>query len=141
MQDTVTLTGYLGKDPEIRDTQEKTVTLTERPALIVFEYDGKTVLDREDDLMEQPAEYDVTYPSREYGVLSLATHRWDGKRRITSWHRVIVWNVERMEHRGVRIARKGSKVEITGRKTTFNTSDGRSLEQIELIRLRILELK
>ena len=30
MTDTITLTGYLGKDPEIRDTAERTLTLHER---------------------------------------------------------------------------------------------------------------
>ena len=42
---------------------------------------------------------------------------------------------------GVRIARKGSKVELTGRLTAFETRDGRRLEQVELSEFRILELK
>ena len=52
-----------------------------------------------------------------------------------------MWNVERMGLGGVRIARKGSKVEVTGRQTTFTTRDGRVLEQIEATRFRILNLK
>ncbi|MCP3963621.1 MAG: hypothetical protein GY719_37775, partial [bacterium] len=97
--------------------------------------------DRADDIAEEPAEYDVTVPARAYAVLSLATHSWVGKERITTWHRVVVWNVDRLEHLGVRIARKGSKVEITGCRTSFETRDGWTLEQIELSSFRILQLR
>jgi len=141
MNDVITVTGYLGKDPEIRDTSERTVTLRELPPSLVFEHSGVQTPDRIDDICEEPAEYDVTLPTREYAVLSLATHRWEGGQRVTTWHRVVVWNVDRMEHIGVRIARKGSKVEVKGRLTSYVTGDGRTLEQIDLIHLRILELK
>ena len=73
-------------------------------------------------------------------VLSVATHRWENGRRVTTWYRVVVWDVYRTEHIGVRIARKGTKVEITGRKTSFTTRDGHLMEQVELIDLRILRM-
>ncbi len=141
MTDTITLTGYPGKDPEIRDTAERTITLRERHQSCVFEYAGTCSPDRPQDITEEPAEYDFTLPTREYAVLSLATHRWEGRERITTWHRVVVWNVDRMEHIGVRLARKGSRVEITGRRTSFIAQVGRTVEQIEASHLRILQLR
>ena len=141
MDDTLTLTGYLGKDPEIRETQERTYTREVHRAPLIFEHNGVRTYDRPSDIAEEPAEYDVTIPSREFAVLSLATHDWVGRERITTWHRIVVWNVDRLEHIGVRIARKGSRVEITGRRTSFETRDGRTLEQIELTSFRILKLK
>ncbi len=141
MNDTLTLTGYLGKDPEIRETQERTYTRQTLPPLLIFEHAGLRLPDRADDIAEEPAEYDVTVPSRAFAVLSLATHSWVGSERITTWHRLVVWNVDRLEHLGVRIARKGSKVEISGRLTSFETRDGWTLEQVELSSFRILQLK
>ena len=141
MNGTITLTGYLGKDPQIRETQERTYTQASQPQTLIFEHAGRRVYDRADDIAEEPAEYDVTVPSRAFAVLSLATHDWVGPERLTTWHRVVVWNVERLEFMGVRIARKGSKVELTGRLTAFETRDGRRLEQVELSEFRILELK
>ena len=141
MNDTITLTGYLGKDPEIRETEERTLTRQTPAQPLVFEHAGLRTYDRPDDIAEEPVEYDVTIPSREFAVLSLATHKWVGRERITTWHRVVVWNVERMSNIGVRIARKGSKVEINGHRTSFETRDGHRLEQIELTSFRILELK
>ncbi len=146
MNDPITLTGYLGKDPEIRDTRERTLTLRERPATLIFEHNGAQVTDRTYDLCEEPAEYDVTPPTREYAVFSLAVHRWEGGRRKTSWHRVIVWNVDRIEHMGVRIARKGSKVEVTGRPTSYTFRDEKAekevtLEQIEATTVRLLQIR
>lgn len=141
MKDTVTLTGYLGRDPEIRDTRERTLTRTDRPESPVFVHRGVRVPDSEHDICEPAAEYDVTIPSREYAVLSLATHTWRGRERITTWHRLIVWNVFRLEFLGVRIARKGSKVQVTGRITVWTTDDGRAIKQLEVDELRLLELR
>ncbi|MCP3962398.1 MAG: single-stranded DNA-binding protein [bacterium] len=141
MDDTLTLTGYLGKDPEIRETQERTLTRQALGPQLIFEHAGLRLPDRAGDIAEEPAEYDVTVPPRAYAVFSLATHSWAGAKRITTWHRIVVWNVERLEHIGVRIARKGSKVEITGRRTSFETRDGHTLEQIELTNFRILQLR
>ena len=141
MNDTITLTGYLGKDPEIRETQERTFTRQSHVETLIFEHHGVRTPDRPCDICEEPAEYDVTVPPREYAVFSIATHDWVGRERITTWHRGIIWNLERMGFGGVRIARKGSKVEITGRPTTFETRDGRTLEQIEVTNFRILQLK
>ena len=141
MNDIITLTGYLGKDPEIRGTKERTYTWQTPARKLIFEHRGVQTLDRDDDVAEAPVKYDVTVPSRDFAVLSLATHHWDGTKRITTWHRIVVWNVDRLEHIGVRIARKGSRVEITGRRTSFETREGQVLEQIELTNFRILQLQ
>jgi len=146
MNDSITLTGYLGKDPEIRDTRERTVTLRERPATLVFEHCGVQTPDRSYDVCEEPAEYDLTLPTREYAVFSLAVHRWAGGTRKTFWHRIIVWDVDRMEFMGLRIARKGSKLEITGRRTSFTYRDEKAekevtVDQIEAVTVRLLELR
>ncbi len=141
MNDTLTLTGYLGKAPEIRETQERTYTRQTPAQSLIFEHRGVRTPQRADDIAEEPAEYDVTVPSRTYAVFSIATHSWYGEQRITTWHRVVVWNVDRLEHLGVRIARKGSRVEVTGPRTSFETRDGLTLEQIEASSFRILKLK
>ena len=139
--DLITLTGYLGKDPVFSETEERTYTREVRPEPLIFELDGKRTPDPAEDVCEEQAVYDVTVPCREYAVLSLATHRWDGRERHTDWHRVVMWNLDRNGPGGVRIARKGSRVEITGRRTSFETRDGRTLEQIEATNFRILQLK
>ena len=141
MNDSITLTGYLGKDPEVRETEERTYTREVHRAPLIFEHNGVRTYDRPSDIAEEPAEYDVTVPSREYAVASLATHSWVKGKRITQWHRIVVWNLERMGFGGIRIARKGSKVEVTGRATSFKTRDGKTLEQIEVTTFRILKLK
>ena len=121
MNDTITLTGYLGKDPEIRETKERTFTRQSHVESLIFEHRGARTPDRPCDICEEPAEYDVTIPAREFAVLSLAVHTWIGRKQITDWYRVVMWNLERVGPGGVRIARKGSKVEITGRRTSFET--------------------
>ena len=141
MTDTITLTGYLGKDPEIRETEERTFTQTTLGQQLIFEHRGARTSDRDCDIAEAAPEYGVTVPSRTYAVFSLATHSWYGEQRITTWHRVVVWNLHRMGFGGIRIARKGSKLEVTGRRTTFETQDGRTLEQIEASNVRILQLR
>ncbi len=141
MNATVTLIGYLGKDPEIRDTEERTFTQKTLGQQLIFEHRGARTLDRDCDIAEAAPEYDVTVPSREYAVFSLATHGWEGKKRITTWHRVVVWNADRLEFLGLRIARKGSRVEVTGPRKSFETRDGGTIKQIEASSVRLLQLK
>ena len=140
MTDPLTLTGYLGKAPQRRQTRTRTSarTVTHKEHF-VFEYAGKTIYDA-DDVLEDRAEYDVTSQPRTYTVLSLATHHWEAGGRVTTWHRIVAWNSDR-DHRGIHFLRKGDQVQITGRPTTFETVDGRSLRQIELTRFRVIRAK
>ena len=71
MGHTLTLTGYLGKDPEIRETKERTLTRKTRPEPLIFEFGGVRTPDRPCDICEDAAEYDVTVPSREYALKDL----------------------------------------------------------------------
>ena len=134
----VTLTGFLGQNREIRETKERTYTRREPATRLEFHRAGEL---QYEDVLENEGEHDVTVGSREYALLSLATHRWQDGSQITSWHRIIAWNLDRHEHLPVRLCRKGDRVRITGRPTTFTTGDGRTIEQIELDRLEILRNK
>ena len=134
----VTLTGFLGQDREIRETQERTYTRREPATRLEFHLADEL---QYEDVLENEGEHDITVGSREYALLSLATHRWQDGQQITSWHRIIAWNLDRHEHLPVRLCRKGDRVRITGRPTTFTTGDGRTIEQIELDNLEILRNK
>ena len=107
---TLTLTGYLGGDREIRDTRTRTKTIrVKNPVAECFD------------------EAEVTTRSREYARLSLATHRRVEGQWQTTWHQLVVWNVDRMEHFNVRMARKGEKVTVTGHQESYEFigEDGR----------------
>jgi single-stranded DNA-binding protein len=132
----VTLTGYLGQDREIRATQERTCTAFV-PTTFEFHHADKIEHDEVDYL--EVGEH--TIPSREYALLSLATHRWQDGAQITTWHRIIAWNLDRHEYQAVRLCRKGDRVRITGRPSTFTTRDGRKIDQIVLDNLEILRNK
>ena len=109
----ITLKGHLGSDREYRETRERTKTVT-----------------RWNEVAEMHEEYDVTIPSRTYARLSLATQaRVDG-RWETVWHQLVVWDVDRMDYIGVRIGRKGDRVEVTGYEETwrFKGDDGEERE-------------
>ena len=134
---TITLTGYLGQDRQIRETQERTVVRIQPPTRLEFHLGDYK---RYDDVLFESARHEETLPSREYSVLSLATHQWKGGKNETTWHRVIVWNPDR-DHRNVRLCRKGDKVKITGRKSSFRTHDGRLIPQVELVNLETLKTK
>ena len=137
---TVTLTGYLGSDPDFRETRSRTYekTLVRRERFLIERF-GRQVRDAEDQL-EESQEIEVTTRSRGYVTFSLATHEGCGSQRRTTWHRVVAWNTDR-EHRVLRYCRQGDRIEITGRRSSFLTEDGRDLEQIELTSCRILRSK
>lgn len=140
MEQILTLTGYLGRDPELRDTRSRTVTRTEtRQRQFVYDHAGRRTYD-DFDIVEDHVEYDLTYPPRTFAVLSLATHIWDRGQRSTTWHRIIAWSADR-QHFGIRRLAKGDRVEITGRKTSFEAADGQVIEQIELMSFRLLSRK
>lgn len=128
--ETVTLTGFLGRKPEIKTTKTITHEIPERR--------------RSDETHEYilPAgSYEIH--GREYLAASLATHRRENGQWRTEWHRLIVWNVDRDlgRRRPATICRKGSKVEITGRRTSFETEDGQTIEQIEVEEWKIVDLR
>jgi single-stranded DNA-binding protein len=132
----VTLTGYLGQDRQIRQTQERTY---ERWVPTTFDLHLEDKVERDDVVLWDRGEH--TVPSREYALLSLATHRFQDGAQVTTWHRIVAWNPDRHEHLPVRLCRKGDRVRITGRPSTFKTADGRTIDQIELDRLEILRGK
>jgi single-stranded DNA-binding protein len=136
-QQTVTLTGYLGNDPAIGETEPRTWTrYTTNCCKLRL---GDNV--QPDDFALLDGEEDVTAPAREYAVLNLATHQQIAGRRRTTWHRIVVWNADRTEHRAVRLSRKGDQVRVTGRPSWFKSRDGRKVKQIQLDRLEILRSK
>ena len=132
----VTLTGYLGQDRQIRQTQERTY---ERWVPTTFDLHLEDKVERDDVVLWDRGEH--TVPSREYALLSLATHRFQDGAQVTTWHRIVAFNLDRHEHLPVRLCRKGDRVRITGRPSTFKTADGRTIDQIELDRLEILRGK
>jgi len=132
----VTLTGYLGQDRQIRQTQERTY---ERWMPTTFDLHLESKVERDDVVLWDRGEH--TVPSREYALLSLATHRFRDGAQVTTWHRIVAFNLDRHEHLPVRLCRKGDRVRITGRPSTFKTADGRTIDQIELDRLEILRGK
>src|SRR5258708_165561 len=80
------LIGYLGKDPEIRQTRVRT-------------YRGK----RRNRVAECFDRYEFTTRPRDFIVVSLATH--DDKGEAT-WHRLVAWNGDQLCHRNLRFAGK-----------------------------------
>ena len=104
--ETVTLTGYLGRDPEFRNTRarisHRTLTRSER---FVFLHGGRAHRDG-DDVYEETVEVETHHSPRGYATLSIATHDRRGR---TTWHRIIAWNTDR-EHRTLRWCRSGSRV-------------------------------
>jgi hypothetical protein len=98
----VTLTGYLGRNPEMRSTAERTYE-----ALFYNE------------VAEMHEPYQVHVPSREYLVLSLARHH--GAEAI--WHRLVVWNGDQLCHRNIRFAGSGDLVEVVARPDSFKVGE------------------
>jgi single-stranded DNA-binding protein len=125
MSSSITLIGYLGKDREIRQTQERTFTASHYNAVA-----------------EMKEEYDVRVPPRDFIRLSLAT-REEGNSAPT-WHQLVVWSPDHRGFRNIRLARKGDLVKVTGRLDTFRyTKDGRTqeLQQIVVETFQLLKLK
>jgi single-stranded DNA-binding protein len=117
------LTGYLGKDPEIRQTQVRTIRGKRRNCVA-------QVYDR----------YEFTTRPRDFIVLSLATHDEHG---VTTWHRLVAWNGDQLCHRNLRFAGKGDLVKVKARPETFKykAPDGTDCELRQLIVLRFRVLK
>src|SRR5580693_576617 len=123
MSDRITLIGYLGKNREIRQTRERVRTEAFYNSVA-----------------EMTERYDVTIRPRDFVVLSLATH----ERREPTWHRLVAWSPERNGLSNMRLARKGDKVQVTGRREsfTYTGADGipRTIYQVVVETFRILKL-
>lgn len=114
-----TLTGYLGADREIRLTRPRTRTGT-----------------RYNPVAQCKDPYELTPPPREYARMSLATHHREGRRWITTWHQLVVWDVTRPDRFAARLGRKGDKVTVRGKPRTyrFTGNDGapRTIHRFEV---------
>jgi single-stranded DNA-binding protein len=133
----ITLTGYLGRDRQIRETQGRDVLRREPPTRLEFHLGD---FKRYEEYLQDSGWYEATTPSREYAILALATSQWKDGKDQTTWYRVVVWNPDR-DHRNVRLCRKGDRVKITGRKSSFRTHDGRLIPQVELVNLETVRTK
>ncbi|HEX4956237.1 MAG TPA: hypothetical protein VF017_22840 [Thermoanaerobaculia bacterium] len=130
---TRTLTGYLGQDLEIRTlpAQSRIVTL-----MVDEEAPPPRLAARYAEIYAQlprlTEEREISRPGREIGRLSLATH----ERGATTWHRLVVEDVDRLEWRNLRLfAKKGAKVQVTARerRVEFTGRDGQQRTLVELV--------
>ncbi|HEV3077736.1 MAG TPA: single-stranded DNA-binding protein [Thermoanaerobaculia bacterium] len=119
------LTGYLGKDPEIRQTQVRTIQ-------------GK----RRNRVAQLYDRYEFTTRPRDFIVLSLATHDEHG---VTTWHRLVAWNGDQLCYRNLRFAGKGDRIKVEVRPEAFRYTDDegkeRTLRQLIVLRFRVLKRK
>lgn len=124
---TVTLTGFLGKDPQYRATEEKTIEVT-----------------RKNPIAEMDETLECIRTSRTYLRLSLATHP-QGFQGPTTWHQLLVWDGDAAGTRTARLVGKGDKVRVIGRPTTYTfTGDDnveRTIERIVVEDLQVVSLK
>lgn len=146
---TVDLTGYLGCDPRIRLTEEKTFALTpsQRPHDVhLFCYGPhRPMPDPEGDLpIDTDAEIEIIRPPREFAALSIATHH----RGQAVWHQVRAFNIDPAhpqtryrEIYAVRLARKGDRVHAVGRMASWSTPDGTVFCYLDLESFRIVSPK
>ncbi|MCP4052525.1 MAG: hypothetical protein GY739_05550, partial [Mesoflavibacter sp.] len=144
---TFDLTGYLGCDPRIRRTREKTFKLSpdQRPHYTHrFCYGPHfPVPDLEGELpIKADSEIEITRPPREFVALSVATHH-SGQ---TAWHQLRAWNVDPDHPKSryfdllaVRLARKGDRVHAVGRVASWTTPDGGVFRYLDLKSFRILK--
>lgn len=149
MSITVELTGYLGCDPRIRFTEAKTFTLSPelRPHDVHrFCYGPhRPKPDPEGDLpIEVDAEIEITRPPREFAALSVATHH----RGKAVWHQLRAFNIDPdhpqsryRELYSVRLARKGDRVHLIGRRASWITPEGTIFRYLELLSFRIVATK
>ncbi|HEV7672648.1 MAG TPA: hypothetical protein VGS22_29360 [Thermoanaerobaculia bacterium] len=125
---TLTLTGCLGKDRDVRYTRPKTTVLTVRNEVI----DGDE-------------EIEVTTPPREYLRLSLAVRERGAKGWETRWVNLIVWDLRLTAVAGVPLSRTGDRVRITGTEETFTftteTGEEREFHYVSVRSFQRLQLR
>lgn len=124
---TVTLTGYLGNDPQYRLTREEIITRS-----------------YENPVAQCDDQVEVRIGNRLYLRHSLAVHP-EGPGGPTEWHQLLFWDGGALKNQAARLAGRGDEVRITGRPTThtFNDDEGhqRTVERIIVDDLQILQLK
>ncbi len=145
----IELTGYLGCDPRIRQTKPKTFKLSasQRPHdTFRFCYGpGWPMPDPEGELpIECDAEIEITRSPRQFAALSVATHHCGQ----TVWHQLRAFNIDPdhpqtryRELYAVRLARKGDRVQLTGRVESWQTPDGDLFRYLDLESFRIVNAK
>ena len=116
MSHPVTLTGYLGRDPQFRETKPRTIKSEIREERFIFENGGERVWD-EYDIVEEHALYDIETTPRTYAVMSLAVHHWESGKRVTTWVRIVAWDADNAH---------------------FVTEDGTGVDQIVLSSFRLI---
>ena len=136
MSHPVTLTGYLGRDPQFRETKPRTIKSEIREERFIFENGGERVWD-EYDIVEEHALYDIETTPRTYAVMSLAVHHWESGKRETTWERIVAWDADNA-HFGLRRLGWGDQIEITGWPDSFETADGSRVDQIVLSSFRLI---
>ena len=95
---TLTLTGYLGRDAQIRLTTPREYRSTRYDPIL----DGEVVCEGETAVTE-------------YARLSIAVHDGTGRRRTTSWYELRAWDLDHHpDERKIRTAFKGQRVAVQG---------------------------
>jgi len=122
---TQTLTGYLGRNAEVRLTTPRELERTV--------YDP--ILDGEVTTAE-------TTPVREFARLSLAVHEGHGRSRQTTWYPLRAWNLDEHPDEGrLRTARKGQRVQVEGYWESHRYTDSRTGEEREFRYLVVTSLR
>ncbi len=142
MSETKLRRGSLQEGPKVFATRVPAVTLGE--CSDDFRARGAQVADRIGDSAEEPrtaSPSDPEEPSSRWA--STAGKAANGSLPGSSF----VWSADRMERIGVCLARKGSKVEVTGSPMSYTFWDEKApedeirIEQIEAKTLRLLQLR
>ncbi len=151
----IELTGYLGRDPELRETQEKTFVVDHvDECRTTYLAHGASIPEPDmigDQLAEDAIPYgerhtEITRLPRDYAVMSLGVH--DGPK--TTWYSLRVFNIDPHHPQsrytamlGIRIAKRGDQVQVKGRKKTWTSPGPNSytLKYIDVEEFRILRTK
>ena len=114
----ITIEGFLGKDRELRETPDRTCLGS-----------------RWNEVAEMNEPYEFTVRGREFIRLSLAEKVVTPRGTETRWHSLVAWDLHRQSVAGIRLARKGDRVRITGRreKYGFTTPNGEYRENVQVV--------
>jgi len=110
---TITFTGHLGRDAQIRLTTAR-------------EYE-RTLYDP---ILDDHVTLDEVTPVRDYASLSLAVHQGRGTNRSTTWYQLRAWDLDdHPDERRLRAAHKGQRVEVQGYPEEHRYTDTRTGEE------------
>jgi single-stranded DNA-binding protein len=119
----LTLTGNLGRAPQLRQTRERTITV-KRPNRVAQLTDT----------------FEVRTRSRDYIRFSLAYRPHPAAKG--RWYHCVVWNGDLLAYRAIRWAHQGDLVRITGRPEVYRYWDAKgipcSLYQIVISDFKVL---